>query len=186
MIPPTGLEARLADLPAVFRDQLAQNAIAYKAPDGFRLVAAKANDRVTYDLALATDQPNLEIRFQIVSLNRLPLPDGFTPIAQVDMNALHDVHTLALIRNIASQIVSGPNALPAASVGPEFGADRGTVTRLVLAQSAFGEGFVECLLLALHKENVADVYVFFLFDDFERAADRIQAAFYTLTFSEAG
>lgn len=169
---------------AEFREQLDQAGMAFHPPPGFLPVAPKANDRVTYHCAIATHAPKLEIRFHIVSLKRPPLPEGFTSIATIDMNALHDAHLLALIHNVADRVISGPNALPTEAVRPEFGADRGTVSRLGLAPSAFGDGFNECLLLALHREDVADAYVFFMFEDFEQAAELIQSHFCTLTFAE--
>lgn len=176
--------ASIIDFPATFREQLEQAGMAFKLPPGFIWVAPKANDRVAYHGAVATPAPRLEIRFHIVSLKRPPLPEGFTPITAVDMNALHDMHLLALIHNVADHLVSGPNPLPAEAVQAEFGADRGSVSRLGLAPSTFSDGFSECMLLALHREDIADAYIFFMFDSFEQVAELIQNNFYTLTFAQ--
>lgn len=172
------------DLPAEFREQIEQAGMAFDPQPGLMRVAPKPNDRVAYHCAVARHAPNLEIRFHIVSLKRPPPPEGFTPIAITDMNAWHDMHLRALIHNVADRIVSGPNPLPPDAVYAEFGADRGTVSRLALAQCAFSDGFNECLLLALHREDVADAYVFFMFERFEEAAETIQSDFYTLTFAK--
>ena len=87
--------ASIIDLPAVFREQIEQAGMAFNPPPGFMQVAPKSNDHVAYHCAVATPAPKLEIRFQIVSLKRPPLPEGFTSIATVDMNALHDALTFA-------------------------------------------------------------------------------------------
>jgi len=151
-------------------------------PGGFSLVEPRANDRVRYSCAISAQDARLEIRYHIVSLKPQPLPPGFTSIAAADMNQLHVPNLLAIIQNVADRVIADPNLLPADAVRAEFGADWGATCRLGLARSSFSEGFTECLLLALHRKDVADAYVFFMFEDFASTVEILQSNFYTLTF----
>jgi hypothetical protein len=167
-----------------FEQELAEAGLTFRLPDNFSVVNVKANDRVRYTCAIVANSAKLELRYHIVPLKPQPLPEGYTSIASADMNQLHLSHYVALIRNVADSVISNPSPFPDEAVRAEFGADWGAVCRLGLAQSEFAEGFAECMLMCLHRKDVADAYVFFLFDDFAAVSNLIESNFYTLLFAQ--
>ena len=169
-------------LNAEFQRELADAGLVLRVPAGFSVVDARQNDRVRYTCAISAQKAKLEIRYHIVSLKPQPLPDGYTSLAAADMNQLHLLHTVALIQNVASRVIAEPSPFPEHAVQSEFGADWGAVCRLGLAPSAFAEGFSECMLVSLHRRDVADAYLFYLFEDYEAVAKLIESNFYTLVF----
>ena len=156
----------------------------FSVPPGFDFITPRTNDRVGYSCAIGVQDPKLELRYHIFPLKLPPLPPGYTSVASADLNTLHVPNMLAMIQNVARAVLVEPNLLPADGVKAEFGADWGAVCRLALAPSAFADGFAECLLLALHRKDVADAYVFFMFQDFQNAASLINSNFYTLRFRQ--
>jgi len=172
------------ELPQEFRRQLDQAGLQFTLPPGFGLTAPIPNDSVAYHCAIALPEPKLEIRYHIVALKREPLPAGFTSVASVNLNAMHDTYLAALIYNVADRVLADPNPLPTEAVQAEFNANRGAICRLVLKPDAFSAGFNECMLLALHRDDLADVYIFYMFDKFEQVAEVMGNNFHTLTFAK--
>lgn len=175
----------IQELPDNFCNLLVKGGLQFNPPSDFILIAPKENDSVAYQCVFALSEPKLEIRYQIVSLKPQTLPEGYTSIASADLNSAYNPYLASLIFNIAEDhVISGPNLLPEDTVQREFNANYGHATRLVLPLSRFGEGFNECLLFSLHRDDVADVYVFFMFDDFDKVAETMGSNFHTLTFRE--
>jgi len=166
-----------------FEQELLDAGLVLQVPENFSAVDTKANDRVHYSGAIAANGAKLELRYHIVSLKPQPLPEGYTSIASADMNQLHIPHYLALIQNVANRVIAEPSPFPEHAVKAEFGADWGAVCRLGLAPSSFGEGYSECMLVCLHRRDLADAYIFFMFDDYSAVAKLIESNFYTLTFA---
>jgi hypothetical protein len=51
-------------------------------------------------------------------------------------------------------------------VSAEFNADDG-LTCAVTLDSEFGQGYQYCMINVVHKDNLGDVYIFILFDDYK-------------------
>jgi hypothetical protein len=69
-------------------------------------------------------------------------------------------------------------------VRKEFGADAGATT-VVSCDSDFGKGYMNCLISVIHKKDIADAYVFFLFDDPQVVGEAIMtdATYHALRFN---
>jgi hypothetical protein len=168
-------------LPSQFEALLKQSRMVFRRPAAFSPAALTPSAGVAFHHAIALSEPRLEIRYQIVvPLAREP---GYVPTATVAPEAAREGMLTSLIFNASERVLSAPNPLPLEAVRREFGADWGAVSRLAVKPSVFGGGFRECLLLALQRQDAADAYVFFLFDDFERAKGAINDNFYTLRFA---
>jgi FimV-like protein len=169
-------------LPPEFRKQLAEAHMRFTLPHGFTFIDPRPNDRVRYTGAIAPREDKFEIRYHIVSLKPQPLPAGYTSVASADLNTLHGAHLFALMNNVGREVISKPSQFPAAAVSAEFGANWGVTCRLALEPSTFSQGFSECVLMALHRRDVADAYVFFMFEDFARVQHLMESNFYILRF----
>ena len=67
------------------------------------------------------------------------------------------------------------------AVQDEFNADWGAIT-LVELRSEFGKGYRFCMCVALHKDNVADAYYFYLSNQQDSFPANMKPLFHSLRF----
>jgi hypothetical protein len=145
-------------LPTDFAKVVQANALRFALPPGFSPIPVIENGDVAYDFAVKSATKKLEIRYRI-----WPLKSSNQP-GNVDINSVHQGMLLTMALNIYNGKQGPVQAYPERSVKEEFGADAGATT-VISCDSDFGKGYLKCLISVIHKENVADAYVFFLFDD---------------------
>lgn len=172
----------MQSMPVAFGRELESAGLSFSLPQGFSFVEPRQNNQLSYDCAIAPSSADLEIRYHIVPLRRRSMPSDYTAVASVDLNQLCVPNMLAMIHNIGSKTIVEPNPLPRDAVSSEFGADWGAVCRLTLAPSEFANPYSECMLLALHRRDMADAYVLFMSKDMNSVGDLVQRHFYTLKF----
>lgn len=160
-------------LPAKFQELLTQNNMQFTVPADFAPTAIIENDNVQYDFAIRSRSKKMEIRYLIVPINK----------NQSNKNAAYE-QTLVIMAAVISNGTSiQPNHYPPRSAQKEFGADAGC-TGMVSVNATFGKGYKTCLLSVIHKNDVADGYVFYLFDDKEDLIDVLadEKTFHALRF----
>jgi hypothetical protein len=145
-------------LPSEFSKLVEANALRFALPPGFSPTPVFVNDDVAYDFAVKSTTKKLEIRYRIWPLK----PSSQS--SKVDINSVHQAMLLTMALNISNGKQGPVQAYPDQSVKEEFGADAGATT-VISCDSDFGKGYLKCLISVIHKENTADAYVFFLFDD---------------------
>jgi hypothetical protein len=146
-------------LPKNFQRLLQQASMRYSIPPGFVPTPVIENGDVAYDFAVKSTTRKLEIRYRI-----RPLEKRTNRNSQGDPGMMFNGMLMTMCLNISNGELVEPKPFPEASVRSEFGADAGSFCA-VRTDSEFGEGYEKCSMSAFHKENVADAYVFFLFDD---------------------
>jgi len=146
-----------------FKTTLEQKQIALNLPKNFKEVPVKDNPDVNYQYALKHDSLDFEIRFLVADINEaLDLPN--------------DKRSLSLFTSIVLN-ASGealPNIPKIQELGQgvanmEYNADW-VANSSFYAKSTFSKGFDINSVIALRKNDVAEVYVFFLFNDREKGA----------------
>ena len=142
-----------------FRKTLDRNSLALTIPKGFKETPIIANDDVAYDYALKDSMGAFEIRFRIFALN--DPPPNTSPES---MNGMYPAMLLAMAVNISNGKPGNSGPFDPAAVRSEFGADAG-MTCAVDANSQFSKGFKYCLINVIHRNNVVDAYIFYLFND---------------------
>jgi hypothetical protein len=145
-------------IPTAFSRLLDANSLRYAIPPGFTSTPVITNRDVEYDCAVRSKTKKLEIRYRIWPLKQSD------QAANSDINSIHQAMLLTMALNISNGQQGPTQAYPSNSVREEFGADAGSTT-MISCNSDFGKGFQKCLISVIHKDNVADAYVFFLFDD---------------------
>jgi len=141
-------------LPKKFWNLLQENKMVYSIPRNYSQTPVLKNDDVEYDFAIKSKDNTLEIRYRIWPIIRL----------QQNSNTLSDGMLLTMALNISGGKMVNPQPFPKENVEEEFGADKG-FTAMVPTNSEFGKGYKMCMINVIHKENVADAYTFYLFDD---------------------
>tara|TARA_R110002049_G_scaffold2511_4_gene18392 strand:+ start:1332 stop:1616 length:285 start_codon:yes stop_codon:yes gene_type:complete len=70
---------------------------------------------------------------------------------------------------------------PEEAVKREFGADYGG-TSFFTMDSEFGKDYKYCMMIVIHKENIADVYISFLSNNREQFEEYLLKAFHSIRF----
>jgi len=141
-------------LPNNFRQLLNKAKMQFTMPPGFKATPVLDNGDVVYDFAVKSNTSGLEIRYRIWPID----------MTVTNPNALFEPMLITMGLNISGGKMVQPQRYPDESVKEEFGADAGC-TSAVPVNSDFGKGYTKCMFSAIHKDNVADAYIFYLFDN---------------------
>jgi hypothetical protein len=174
-----------ADDSATFQKALKENNMIFSMPEGFSPVPVIENEDVSYLYAIKNNNVKLEVRYCIFSLKaRIKEYQDFKKKKKGEMadpNTAFDMFTSVLVMNIAGSEQYNSMPFDEANVKAEFNADKGG-SYTVECQSGFGEGYKSAMIVALHKDNVSDAYMVFLFDDVNDVMTDIMGAFYSMKF----
>lgn len=156
-------------LPAAFRRALAAGHLTFTAPAGLLPVPVLTNEQMSYDYALKSPKQRLEIRYAIRPITaqmrrEYQAAKGQKNEVLTDPNGLYSVQLQVIAANVSGGEMPEINEFPPAAVRQEFQADWGG-TVLVTPKSQFAGGYRHCMIVALHKQNAADAYYFYLFND---------------------
>ena len=174
-------------LPRKFRKQLTENGLQFTLPDSFKKVKVHKNPDFSYDFAIKHVSKKLEIRYSIIPLAELAksyrksLTD--TSIHMINPNASF-ANTLLLVStyNIGDSILSDIKSFDSSAMKREFGADWGGFA-YVIPRKTFAPDYKYCLIMAIHKDNIADGYITFLFDNIEDVSHQLYyTSFDNMTF----
>jgi hypothetical protein len=141
-----------------FSKLMTANSLQYTLPPGFEPTAVISNRYVKYNYAIRSKAKKLEIRYRIWPLRK----PGQQPGKKV--NTTYRATLVLLAKNISNGRPGPIQEYPAETVKKEFGADAGMSTAIP-CKTAFGRGYRNCLISVIHKDDVADAYAFFLFDE---------------------
>ncbi len=160
-------------LPKKFWKTLQDNSMEFVMPEKYLQAPVLPNSDVAYDFAVVSKDRQIEIRYTVQPVDR----------KQKNGNGLSEGMLQAIALNISGGTMAEPNAFPAESVRKEFGADKG-YTAMIPVRSEFGNGYKKCMLTMIHKDNIADAYAFYLFNDPQVLVQAIKsyAIFHALKF----
>ena len=170
-----------AEVSEGFRDLLAEGELRYRPPTGYTELTAGTTPIIDYEHALRSDDQKLEIRLMIRPLKRLRIdyddPHGSVP----DPN-----HIFPLVfESLASRLAGGRHA-PSNEYHPDEARERFNADWAAAAVFDTTEDFATAhsqgLLVAIHRNKVADAYLVFLFDDYAAVKERLNQAMSTLKF----
>lgn len=173
-----------------FEDGLSKGGLHFKMPDNFDTIATVSNPDMNYELALKSKTKDLEIRYAIRPLKErieqfekrakdtsMKMSGGSHP------NKMFQASFMVVIMNTSGthQQLPGYKSFPPEAVKKEFNADWGATTVYPL-KSVFGKGYSNCMQVTLHRDNQADVYIFYLFNNKEDLTAALPA-FHAITFN---
>ena len=147
-------------LPLEFSKILNQSSLMFSLPQRFMPVPVVDNHDVQYDFAMRLGSEKLEIRYRVIPIGWYKMSPG------QDTSLTYHAMLLTMAMNISNSNEESPQTrdFPVSDVKEEFGADAGSAT-FISCGSDFGKGFQKCMINVFHKNHVADLYIFFLFDD---------------------
>jgi hypothetical protein len=164
-----------------FEDLLDEGALTYVEPEGFTEVRPGTNPLLPFERAMRAADESLEIRYVIRPVARAKVEYDDPHNAAPDPNHLYAM----MFRALLDELADGGNA-PLREYPPEqalekFNADWAAAA-VFDVDRRFSDTFHQALLIAMHKDQRADAYMIFLFDDYARAKSAIRRNMRTLRF----
>ena len=138
-----------------FAALLAKCSVSFTFPKSFLPLGVRQNGDVEYDFAMKSKTDDIEIRYAIWSFDQMQ-----------QRNDLYIGLLQTMSLNISGGKLAQANHFKHEDVTIEFNADDG-LTCVVPNNSEFGQGYKFCMINVIHKENIGDVYIFFLYDDYK-------------------
>lgn len=167
---------------ASFSELVEKNKMTFNIPKELTEVAIVENKQMNYDYAIENKKEKIEIRYAIRGLEDRLAEYEKNKQTDADPNKMYHAAFIAIAMNVGDG--NKPKQIKifnAAEVKNEFNADFGATT-IVETGKAFAKGkYKYCLIVALHKDNVADAYSFYLSKTQENFAN-IMPIFYALKF----
>jgi hypothetical protein len=155
-----------------------------------------ANDELNYQYALKDTINKIEIRYLVVPLQELvdryngPHDDTGSSMSKVDPNFLHTNLLIAYALKIEGKGMNSmddvmPNIteLSHAKVDLEYNADWGAELTLQPCDE-FAQKYKYCNILAIHKDNIADVFMIYLYDNKDTFEESVKPDIHSLVFKK--
>ena len=170
-----------------FNKLLDEASMIYTQPNGFFDIPVTKNYDMSYDNAIKAKSKKLEIRYAIrplgKMLERYKVSQKDPKSVMINPNKSYQSMLRVIVFNISGGHLDRARTTeyPQKHARAEFGADWGAAVIVPLKSNGFGKGYKNCLVVALHADNKADAYIFYLHDD-ESVLPLIMSNFYTLKF----
>lgn len=174
-------------LPKTFTRLLDRGKMSFLRPDGLVEVPTIENEQMNYEYALKYPDKNFEVRYAIRPLDILlkeyqkslkKKKEGETILHP---NKYYSPSLQATVLNISGGQLPDISQFDKEAVKNEFNADWGATTFVTVGEE-FGQAYKYCVVVAIHKDDIGDAYIFFLSDtkvDFDK---NMQTAFHSLRF----
>ena len=177
------------DRPAsVFEEKLLEAKMRFEMPKGFQDAAIISNKQMNYEYAMKHIEKNFEVRFALRPLEGLLKSYDEKEINKkpgdinVSPNKFYSSALLATAMNISGGKMPQISQFPKEAVKAEFNADWGAVAKVEVAKE-FGQEYKTCMIVAIHKDNAADAYYFYLGNDSQTLLELMKPIFHCLKFN---
>lgn len=172
----------------LFDNLLQRSALSFIQPAGFDSIGIIDYSAMEYEFAIKHRTKNFEVRYAIRPLdtllqqyaekeaNKKPGDINLNP------NGLYATLLKTTTLNISNGYLPEMVVFDKTAVKEEFNADWGGTTYVEIGKE-FGKGYKFCMIVAIHKDNVADAYLFFLSDNADNFNDIMLEAFHSLKFN---
>ena len=170
-----------------FNELLTRGDLIFTQPENFTSVGIVDQNNMQYEYALKHNSKNFEVRCAIRPLDELiktydkKEKNKKEGDINIHPNTLYKTLLQSTTMNISGGYLPEMVVFDSLAVRQEFNADWGATTYVEVG-NAFGANYKYCITVAIHKNNVADAYLFFLSDNTENFDDIMLTAFHSLKF----
>ena len=154
---------------SLFQELLDANHMEFTAPNSYKEIDCIENRQMNYERAYKHPKEKFEVRYAIRSHDLEIAPSVFQ----------------ATVMNISGEQLPKRHHYPMnpEAVQKELGADYGA-TVMVEVGEEFGQDYVYCLLVFIHKKGIGDAYIFYLADDPALIPELMRPIFHSLNFKQ--
>jgi hypothetical protein len=156
-------------LPKTFTDVLEKSGLTFIKPAGFVETDVIENEDMNYQYAIKHAEKRFEVRYSILPLGELINKDGQR---NEWFNTSYKTRFLCVLMNIRKggplASIELPNYVESEkqAVKRLYNADWSAMAQMEVGKS-FGQDYKYCVVIAIHKDDAADAYIFILMDDME-------------------
>ncbi|HED17246.1 MAG TPA: hypothetical protein ENI64_10605 [Gammaproteobacteria bacterium] len=168
--------------PDQFRQLLQESSLRFEAPPGYTDIKPVANPVLHYERALQHQSGQLEIRIVIRPLGRIVIDYSNPHNAKPEPNHLFPLLFESMTAALSRGGRTPSSAYPYDQAHSLFNADWAAATVLDVSPD-FSSTYDQALLIAIHKDGLADAYTIFLFNEYEHAKEFITPALAALSFT---
>ncbi len=182
---------------ARFNSALEEGFLYFKMPENFDTVPVYPNPDMTYDLAIKSKTDSFEIRYAIRPLREriahfekmaADTSNGNKVFANAHPNKMYQTVFTTVLFNTSSQpqeavtpAIPRFGAFKPEAVKNEFNANWGATSGYV-PRATFDSHYKNCMTVTLHKDDAADVYVFYLYNNKETMMRLMPSTFQAIRF----
>ncbi|MCB2262449.1 MAG: hypothetical protein LGR52_05845 [Candidatus Thiosymbion ectosymbiont of Robbea hypermnestra] len=170
------------DAPPTFERLLAESGMALLVSDGFVPVAVRPNARFLYDRAYASPDGTLEIRYAVRPLGRIRIDYEDPHSAAPDPNHMFPLMFQSMVASLSAGRHSPTREYPPKQAREKFNADWAAAA-VFDTDAGFAPNHRQALVVAMHKDALADAYAIFLFDEYGPVRQRVDANLGSLRFA---
>jgi hypothetical protein len=154
-------------------------------PSGFIESKVISNDDMGYEYAVKYPDKDFELRYAVRPIRYKIYANDTIRKDMEDQRAFRNSAYATIFETVMLNITGGVEyevqAFDVSAVKKEFNADCGA-TSFVELKSDFGKGFKYCMMVTIHKDDVADAYYFYLSNSKDKFSENMKPLFHTLQF----
>jgi hypothetical protein len=175
------------NVPKEFTDLLDRAKLNFQNTVGLEETKIIVNRQMNYEYALKYPKKKFEVRYAIRPLDDLIKDynqrekDKKPGDVNIHHNKLYASMFQATILNISGGKLPQIAAFDKQAVKAEFNADWGATTMVEVGKE-FGQEYKYCMIVAIHKDNIADAYFFYLSDTKDGFDELMLPAFHSMRF----
>jgi hypothetical protein len=170
---------------AEFEALVKESGMSLNIPSIFVESPVVANKNMDYEYAVKYPDKDFILRFAIRPIQSKVYPNDSIKKDVESKIKIRNTTYEANMKSVLYAISGGYDyefkAFDKAAAKDEFNADWGAIT-LVELRSEFGKGYRFCMVVALHKDSVADAYLFFLSNKQDSFPAGMRPLFHSLRF----
>jgi hypothetical protein len=170
-----------------FKSLLNETGLNITIPAGFIESKIIDNDDMGYEYAIKYPDRDFELRYSIRPIKYKQYANDTVRNEMESQRGFRNTQYVTILHTIILNITGGVDytvqAFDPQAVKNEFNANWGATTFVEL-NSDFGKGFKYCMIVTIHKKDVADAYYFYLSNTKEKFSENMEPLFHTLKFDE--
>jgi hypothetical protein len=165
-----------------FQDLLLEAGLEFTQPPGFKQISLEQPPLLQHEKALRHEDGKLEIRYVIRPLSRLEIDYQDPHSAVPEPNHMFNMLFHTLIGNLSKRGSRSPTREYSQTQARDFfNADWAAVGVFDVVED-YSQDYSLVMMLALHKNDKADAYAVFLFDDYAQVKEQVQQSMTALMF----
>jgi len=163
-----GAQSKTGNVEANFNKLLHTAGMTFKMPTGAVKAPIIKNKQLPYQYAVKYPSRGIEIRYAILPKAGITAKPTKTPLNGTSRTLVNDPFD-NLSMDVATKVAGGVpdpkmqiGGFDPAEAKKQFGADKATFWMINIKNNSFANGYKFCNMVAMHKDNGANAYVFYL------------------------
>ncbi|MDJ0806792.1 MAG: hypothetical protein QNJ78_08150 [Gammaproteobacteria bacterium] len=167
-----------------FQELLIEAGLELSVPEGFQEVELEKNPLLQHEKAVRSQDGRLELRYVIRPLSRIEIDYSDPHSAMPEPNHMFNMLFHTIIGNLTKRGSRSPTKEYSQTQAKEFFNADWAAVGVFDVVSEYTDRYSQVMMLALHKNDIADAYTVFLFNDYDQVKPAVQQSMSSLKFTE--